>query len=222
MDIGERREEAVFIRFGLYGDDCPSSVKQMLQFLTTGLSSMDKETLDNSIGIQTAPVSLIEGGAVPNICSGKAVDFGVPSQSKAYAKSRGLRAAGPNFVPQTPPPSLQIEDEFPRTHSVAGLVSVPAKGIGYAGATEDDEAYSSAFLITADEVPALDKMGRRVIGQVIDAQSMQFLARLASLPVQRGKNGIIPGQTSGPPLLKVRVRDVGVQKVKSKKEKSKK
>ena len=214
VDIGERREEAGFVRFGLYGNDCPTSVKQLLQFLTRGISSMDKEMLDNSIGIESAPVSLLDGGSVPTICSGTAVEFGVPSQAKSYAKSKGLRQAGPNFVPQFRPPPLSNEP-FPRPHTVAGLVSIPAKGIGYggSGSESEDEAYSSAFLITADEAPALDKLGRRVIGQVIDNESMTFLARLASLPVQKGM-GIMSGQVSGPPLLKVRIRDIGVQKVK--------
>jgi len=216
VDIGERREEAGFIRFGLYGDDCPESTKQMLQFLTRGITSMNKDVVENSIGIQSAPVSLLEGGAVPTICSGRAVEFGVPSQAKSYAKSRGLRQAGPTFVPQQRPPPLTNEP-FPRQHNVAGLVSIPAKGIGYGGSSSgtipDDEAYGNAFLITADEAPSLDKMGRRVIGQVIDNKSMTFLARLSTLPVQKGI-GMIPGQVSGPPLLRVRIRDVGVQKVK--------
>ena len=175
---------------------------------------MNKEAVENSIGIQSAPVSLLEGGSVPTICSGRAVEFGVSSQAKSYAKSRGLRQAGPTFVPQQRPPPL-INEPFPRQHNVAGLVSIPTKGIGYGGSgTEpDDEAYGNAFLITADEAPVLDKLGRRVIGQVIDNESMAFLARLSSLPVQKGI-GMIPGQISGPPLLRVRIRDVGVQKVK--------
>jgi hypothetical protein len=217
IDVGERREEAGFIRFGLYGDDCPLSTKQMLQFLTRGISSMSQETLENSIGLQSAPVTLLESGGVPMIYSGKAVDFGVSSQARAYAKSRGLKAAGPNFAPQSRPTSLEIgKESFPRPHTAAGLVSIPAKGIGYGGtgSEADDEAYASAFTITGDEVPALDKLNRRVIGQIIDDDSMQFLARLASLPVQKGKNGVLAtGETAGPPLLKVRVRDIGVQKV---------
>jgi len=215
VDIGERSEEAALFRFGLYGDDCPGSVKQMLQFLTNGISSMDASTLENSIGIQSEPVSLLDGGVVPTICSGTGIDFGVPYQSKAYAKSRGLRTAGPSFVPQTRPPSLENES-FPRPHDVAGLVSIPEKGIGYGVpvGTDDDEAYSNAFTITADAAPGMDKIKRRVIGQVIDEPSMKFLARLSYLPIQKEKSGLLPGTTSGPPLLKVRVRDIGVQKVK--------
>lgn len=215
IDVGERREEAGLIRFGLYGADCPLSTREMLLFLTRGITSMSQQALDNSIGLETAPVTLLESGSVPMIYLGKAVDFGVPSQAKAYAKSRGMRNAGPNFVPQSRPSSTEVEKEaFPRPHNVAGLVSIPAKGIGYGGTGSegDDDAYADAFTITADDVAALDKLNRRVIGQIIDDESMQFLARLASLPVQKGKTGILKGETSGPPLLKVRVRDVAVQK----------
>lgn len=227
VDIGERREnDAGYLRFGLYGDDCPESVKQLLLFLTKGITSMNKNTLENSVGLDYAPVTLLDGGAVPNICPGKGVDFGVPSQSKAYSRSRGLKTAGPNFIPQSrPTPSLETET-FPRPHGVAGLVSIPAKGIGYGGGAAnlpEDEIFSSAFTITADEVPALDKPSnshqqQRVIGQIIDDESMQFLDRLANLPIQKkvGKSD------SGPPLLKVRVRDVDFQRVKEVTQKKKK
>mmetsp|Transcript_10763 Transcript_10763/g.26021 ORF Transcript_10763/g.26021 Transcript_10763/m.26021 type:complete len:360 (-) Transcript_10763:1672-2751(-) len=219
IDVGERREEAGFIRFGLYGEDCKQSTREMLLFLTRGISSLDEETLRNSIGLEYAPVTLGESGYVPTIYSGKAVDFGVPSQAKAYAKSRGVRTAGSNFVPQNRPPAIDGEASA-RPHSVAGLISVPMKGIGYGGSNgvSIDEAYESAFTITADSTPAFDGK-RRVIGQVIDDPSMQFLSRLASLPVQKGKGSGLPGTVAGPPLLKVRVREIGVQKVGEQKDK---
>jgi hypothetical protein len=227
--VGERREETGAIRFGLYGEDCPANTRRMLEFLTTrGITGPLKPTKEDDIGLKSAPVSLLEGGIVPNICSGTAVDFGVPSQAKAYAQSRGLVKAGDNFVPQSRPFSDALELEpFPRPHNVAGLISVPLKGIGYGGDVSflsDDEAFLSAFLITADAAPTLDKdkdnksssrRRRRVIGQVIDDDSMKFLNRLATLPTQ--KKGlikeVIPGESSGPPLLKVTIRDIGVQKV---------
>lgn len=118
--VGERREEIGFLRIGLYGKDCPISVKELLLFLSSGLVTMTYEQRRNSIGMQAAPVGLLEGGVVPNICSGTAVEFGVPSQSKAYAAARGMRAAGPDFVPQ-PRPAKQIDEPFPRPHDVAGL-----------------------------------------------------------------------------------------------------
>lgn len=215
IDVGERREEVGFIRFGLYGEDCPMSVRPMIEFLTsigiTGeISEKNKDMFENSIGMESSPVSILQGGIVPSICPGKAIEFGVPSQKKAFAKARGLRAAGDNFVPQNRPKSSQSEPST-RMHDVAGLISVPEKGIGYSTTGSDvDEAYGSAFLITADDDELFDtKLHRRVIGQVIDDESMEFLARLASLPIQ--KKGA--GGNKGPPLLKVTVLDAGVQKV---------
>lgn len=215
--VGERREEVGFLRLGLYGKDCPKSVVQFLKFLSSGITSMSQSQRENSIGMQSAPVGLLAGGVVPSIASSTAVEFGVPSQAKAYAAARGMRNAGPDFVPQSRPESVAGE-AFPRPHDVAGLVSIPQKGIGYGSSNgDDDTAYASAFLVTADAVPGLDSAGtktRRVIGQVIDSKSMDFLARLASLPVQKGiAGGISLTQSSGPPLLKVSVQDVGVQRV---------
>ena len=220
ISVGERREETGFLRFGLYGEDCPSSTRQMLQFLTSigigGGVSAGSMSPDDLIGMQSSSVSLLEGGIVPNICSQTAVEFGIPSQSKSYASSRGLMKAE-NFLPQNRPDSLDISKEpVPRPHDVAGLISIPLKGIGYANEASNDldTIFASAFLVTADTASALDK-NRRVVGQIIDDESMQFLERLANLPVQKGSGvkGILPGQMSRPPLLKVQVRDIGVQKV---------
>jgi len=216
IDVGERREEVGFLRIGLYGEACPRTVRTMLEFLTligiTGAATDKKEQdLENSIGLTTSVVSILQGGIVPEICPGKGIEFGVPSQKKAYARIRGLRDAK-NFVPQNRPEAVSLESEpSTRTHDVAGLVSIPEKGIGYATSGGDlDAAYASAFLITTDENSDLldTKLRRRVIGQVIDDESMEFLARLSSLPIQKKGSG-----SKGPPLLKVTVLDVGVQKV---------
>jgi hypothetical protein len=56
----------------------------------------------------------------------------------------------------------------------------------------------------------MDREHRKVVGQVLDEESMAFVARLASLPTKKGIKGIIPGQNSGPPLLKTIVKDVQV------------
>lgn len=216
IDVGERREEVGFLRFGLYGDDCPKTVRTMLEFLTpigiTGLvTEKTEDLLENSIGMQTSPVSILQGGIVPEICPGNGIEFGVPSQQKAYARSRGLQMAGKNFVPQNRPEMVSLTSEpSARKHDAAGLVSIPEKGIGYAVSGGDiDGAFSSAFLVTADANPDLDdKLHRRVIGQLIDDDSMEFLARLSSLPIQKKGSG-----GKGPPLLKVSVLDVGVQKI---------
>ena len=218
LDVGERMEyDSGYIRLGLYGDDCPSSVKQLLLFLTRGISSLDKSVLEDRLEIDQAPVSLLEsGGAVQNICPEKGIDFGVALQSKAYARNKGLRTIGPDFVPQSRPLPTLEDEPFPRLHNAAGLISIPAKGIGWGNPKTDlDEAFSSAFTITADSSSTLDKAKspQRVIGQLIDNESMEFLDRLSKLPIQKK---ISKGGEGGPPLLKVRVRDVDVQKVKVK------
>jgi hypothetical protein len=217
VDIG--REETGVLHIGLYGDDIPGSVRQMLLFLTSGITTTSTLAFENGMGIKSSPVSLLQGGIVPDIVPGKLIDFGVPSQAAAYSRARGLRSAGDEFVPQ-PRPSVDEtkDDPFVRQHDVGGLITIPSKGIGYGGSgfESEDEAYESAFQIIADAMPALDKGNRgRVIGQLIDDESMAFLARLASLPTKKGIKGIIPGQSSGPPLLKVTIRDVEAKKVSS-------
>lgn len=216
IDVGERREEIGVLRLGLYGEDCPKTVRTMLEFVTpigiTGVVDQKKvEFLENSIGLQTLPVSILQGGIVPDICPGNGIEFGVVSQKKAYARARGLPKAGDDFLPQNRPEGVSLESEpSARKHDMAGLVSVPEMGIGYASGGDVDGAYASAFLVTADDNSELmdTKLRRRVIGQVIDDESMAFLARLSSLPIQKKGSG-----SRGPPLLKVTVLDTGVQKV---------
>mmetsp|Transcript_15082 Transcript_15082/g.17179 ORF Transcript_15082/g.17179 Transcript_15082/m.17179 type:complete len:340 (-) Transcript_15082:130-1149(-) len=193
INIGERREEVGFLRFGLYGDDCPVNVRRMIQFLTTigitGDNSNNKDDMENLIDIKTQQVTILVGGKCSTICPGKGIEFGVPSQEKAYAKNIGLPKAGKNFLPQSRPASSQ-EEVSARKHTVAGLISVPEKGIGYGGSNNNiDEAYANAFLVTTADSDLSEffdtNLHRRVIGQIIDDESMEFLARLASLPIQK-------------------------------------
>ena len=58
---------------------------------------------------------------------------------------------------------------------------------------KDDEAFASAFQITAKAVPDMDKEGRKVVGQIIDSKSMDLLARLAGSPTRK----MLPGQNGG-------------------------
>eukprot|EP00536_Pseudo-nitzschia_multiseries_P013583 jgi/Psemu1/298483/fgenesh1_pm.590_\ len=238
ISIGERREEVGFLRFGLYGDDCPESVRSMLLFLSpVGISGVIDDTdIDTDIDIDTkrSPVTLLQGGMAPAIYynnnnnnNSRGVEFGVPSQKKAYARSLGLREAGPSFVPERRPVSTR-DEAGTRPHDVAGLVSIPEGGIGYYNNNNNknvDEAYAAAFLITAGGLSSSSSSDvfakRRVIGQVIDDESMEFLERLSSLPVQKQKQQIIivnnnntnTNVNKAPPLLKVTVLDTGIQKV---------
>jgi hypothetical protein len=217
LNVG--RQESGVLKLGLYGEDCPMLVQQLVDFLSpTGLTVAFTNQRYNSIGKLSPPVSLTVGGILDSIAPGLTVDFGVPSQAIAYAREQGMTKAGDNFAPQPRPKVDFSSDKTVRLHDVAGLVSVAGNGLGYGGTgfESDDETFESSFLITNSAVPALDKAktgNRRVVGQVMDADSMAFLERLASLPTKKGFKGVIPGQTSGPPLIKVTVSEVKVSVV---------
>ena len=213
MDFNIGRDESGTIRIGLYGDDSPSRVEQFLSLVTTGLRTISDSVFENGIGVLSVPVSINRGGVLGQIVPGQKLDFGIPSQSAAYARSRGLSKVGGEFMPQPRPKPMNADDPAVRKHDVAGLLSVPGKGIGFGGTgfETDDECFESSFQLTTQAVPSMDKEGRRVIGQVLDQESMANLARLASLPVKKGFKGVIPGQNSGPPLLAVRITGISAK-----------
>ena len=214
MSIGKVEKGTLTI--GLYGNACPNSVAQMMDFLSDniysgGLLTTSKLMLEDGLGVQATPVSLIKGGNLQTIYPNSRLDFGISSQAIAYAKSKNLSKAPEGFVAQ-PRPSKHgiIEEKSTRSHKVSGLISIPQSGLGYGGngLESEDEAFASAFEITANSVPAMDKESRKVVGQLMDVESMDFLARLASLPTQKGLKGVIPGQNAGRPLIKVAVLSV--------------
>lgn len=218
IDISIGRTEQGTLSIGLYGDACPYSVSQITDFLSDniysgGLLTTSKLMLEDGLGVQTTPVSFIRGGNLQTIYPQTRLDFGVASQGFAYAKTKRLSKVPDGFLAQ-PRPTKSKEDitneKTARSHSVAGLVSIPKSGLGYGGTglESDDEAFASSFEISATSVPAMDKESRKVIGQLIDDDSMQFLQRLASLPTNKGMKGVIPGQNAGPPLIKVSVTSV--------------
>ncbi len=210
-----KTEEAV-MRIGLYGRACPASISQFLALCTSdrvgGFATTSKLLFEEGYGAYSAPLAIGRGGLLTTLypTQGK-LDFGIPSQAAAYAKSKNQAKAGDGFLPQ-PRPSAQDADgiakePFVRKHDAAGLLSLPSKGIGYGGTgfESEDEAYASSFQITAAPVPSMDKEARRVVGQLMDAESMATLARISSLPTNKGLKGIVPGQNYGPPLTAVKV-----------------
>ena len=216
IEIG--RNEVGVLKLGLYGNEAPTLVQELVDFLSeNGLSTSITSASQKTIGAVQVPVSLASGGIVTGIVPSTTIELGVPSQANAYARSRGKSKAGDEFLPQSRPAPVDWNAvQVVRLHDRAGLVSVPAQGLGYGGTgfISDDEAFASAIVLTDAAVPGYDKNKQRlVVGQLLDSESMAFLERLANLPTKRGIRGVIPGQTSGPPLPKVVVRQVQVSKV---------
>ncbi|KAL3925021.1 MAG: hypothetical protein SGILL_000683 [Bacillariaceae sp.] len=211
------RVEYLTLRLGVYGNDAPEAVKEFLQFLSyRGLTTTSELAFENGMGVESAPVSMSRGGKLNLIFPNQRLDFGVPLQSAAYARAKGMAKVSDEFLPQPRPKALSDVPVL-RKHDAAGLVSIPAKGMGYGGTgfESEDECFESCFQITAAAVPSMDKGDRRVIGQVMDAESMATLSRLASLATMKGFKGVIPGQNSGPPLVKVALNGVDVQTIKA-------
>ena len=199
------------LRFGLYGNTCPESVKEMIDLCGRGIVTSQNLLLG-------APVRLGQDfGSLTYIRPEERLEFGIPSQKTAYAKSIRKAKAPDEFLPQPRPSGDRLDhvrsEQSARLHDVAGLISLPKEGVGYGGPLllKDDEAYSSAFQITAAAARAdMDKEGRKVVGQLIDSNSMDVLARLAGSPTRK----MLPGQTGGSPLIKVSVEDCFVSSVK--------
>jgi hypothetical protein len=217
VEVEVGRNEVGVLKIGFYGNESPGAVQQLVDFLSES-GFVSTVTSSSFIGMSQPAVSLRRGGIVTNIAPNKAIEFGVPLQSVAYAKSLGRSKVADTFVPQPRPKNVSYQELFVknvRPHDCAGLISIPEKGLGYGGTgfESDDECFESAFLITASSIPTLDQQGRVVVGQILDAESMAFLERLANIPTKRGIRGVIPGQTSGPPLPKVVVRRIEVSKV---------
>lgn len=217
IDLCIGKNEVGSIRLGLYGDSCPESVSQFVTFLKSGLVTTSKLMLEDGFGVSASPVSFTVGGSLTTIYPQSRLEFGIVSQALSYAKGRGLNRIPSNFVPM-PRPNGPIMDAISnektvRPHDVAGLLSIPKNGMGYGGTglESEDEAFANAFQITAASVPAMDRESRKVIGQVMDEDSMAFLARLASLATKKGFKGVIPGQNAGPPLIKTTITSVSVQ-----------
>ena len=197
------------LRIGLYGNACPELVKEMTDLCGRGIVTSQNLLLG-------APVRLGQGfGSLTYIRPEERLEFGILSQKTAYAKSIRKSKAPDEFLPQPRPSGDRLNavrnEQSTRLHNVAGLISVPKDGIGYGNLLgKDDEAYASAFQISASSVSDMDKEGRKVIGQLIDNNSMSVLARLAGSPTRK----MLPGQSGGTPLIKVSIDECNVSSVK--------
>jgi hypothetical protein len=138
------KSESGTLKFGLYGEACPESVAQLVQFFSpTGLATSSSLMFEQGYGITAVPVSMEKGGMLNGIAPGQRLDFGVPSQSGAYARSLGKSKAGDDFVPQPRPREGLSNEAFIRKHNMAGLLSIPGRGLGYGGngMSSEDEAF---------------------------------------------------------------------------------
>lgn len=132
------------LKLGLYGEETPQSVQQLLAFLSpNGLVTTTRSLLDERYGSISQGVSLLTGGLLTGIAPSQRLLFGVPSQSAAYARSNGLSKAGDNFLPQPRPLEQLAYEASVRLHDCAGLVSIPGGGLGFANNGKDDEAYAN-------------------------------------------------------------------------------
>ena len=136
ITISIGKEESGTLRMGLYGEACPKSVEEMVAFFSpTGLATSSKLMFEQGYGISSAPVSMAKGGILTGISPGQRLEFGVPSQAAAYARSKGIsKAEMILFRSQRPKEQLSTED-FVREHNVAGLISIPGNGLGYGGSS---------------------------------------------------------------------------------------
>lgn len=212
--IGREKEQGT-MRMGLYGEANSQLVGQLLDFFDEGEGLVVTSRLlldDGPYGAFTAPLFFPIGGALTAIYPNQRIEFGIPSQAAAYARSKGRSKAGEDFVPQPRPPKI-VNDGNTRKHDCAGLLSISSSGLGYGGTglESTDQAFASAFQVTATAVPAMDSESRTVVGQAIDIETMALIQRLASIPTNKGIKGIVPGLNNGPPLIKVSINDVRVK-----------
>lgn len=139
ITVSVGREETGTLKFGLYGDATPQSVQQLVDFL----SAKGLTTAARNFGALTEPVGLQVGGLVTGISPGQRIQFGIPSQAAAYARSMGLAKAGDTFEPMPRPEVELTSEKSVRPHDCAGLMSIPGGGLGYANNGAEDEAYAN-------------------------------------------------------------------------------
>jgi cyclophilin family peptidyl-prolyl cis-trans isomerase len=141
MTIG--RKEQGTLRMGLYGTMAPEAVQQLVDFV----SPQGLITTPPVFGYTSRGVSLCLGGIVTNIVPSERIQFGVPSQSAAYARFMGLSKAGDLFIPQKPQATKTKNNVATiRPHDCAGLISIPAAGLGTMGGKNDDEAFANGTI----------------------------------------------------------------------------
>lgn len=132
------------LRLGLYGEATPQSVQELVDFLSpSGLLTTSRLLLDEGYGSVSQGVSLQKGGILTGIVPSRRLQFGLPSQAAAYARSLGSSKAPDNFLPQPRPREQLTFEKSVRPHDCAGLVSIPGGGLGFASGGTEDEAFAN-------------------------------------------------------------------------------
>merc|ERR1712157_75435 len=82
MRLGRGKDlEAGRIRFGLYGNNCPKSVEQFVQFVSTNGLTTDAELVERSyFDVLSSPLSFAKSGTLHYIYPNEKLDFGILSQ----------------------------------------------------------------------------------------------------------------------------------------------
>ena len=206
-----QQKQSFVMNMGLY-DANPEASSVLLNLCSSdGLVTMTPEQMQyDGFEFITSSVSFNRGAAIlSKIEPLQQITIGIPSQSAAYAKfvNRNLSRSAIPFQPQPKPKPFSSSPFYTDTTLPPGMVILSKQST-----SNDDEAFAYYLTITASSTK-YDKNSMVVIGQLTDETSMKLLARLASLPTQKGLKGIIPGQNAGPPLVPVRVTSINTQKL---------
>ena len=211
FQLGKTSQKQSFVmNVGLY-DANPEASSVLLNLCSSdGLVTMTPEQMQyDGFEFITSSVSFNRGAAIlSKIEPLQQITIGIPSQSAAYAKfvNRNLSRSAIPFQPQPKPKPFSSSSFYTETTLPPGMMILSKQNN-----SNDDEAFAYYLTITASSTK-YDKNSMLVIGQIADESSMKLLARLASLPTQKGLKGIIPGQNAGPPLVPVRVTSITTHK----------
>lgn len=186
MDIQIGKYEAGTLRMELFSPLAPTSVQAL------GLLFEDSYRQPKDSEYATG----FTWGALTDIDKGASVSLGISrdQQSYAFARKKGLRKSPDDLTPMDPPPRQKQESNDFFSSGMAGIVSVPRGGLG-----RDMEVTIST---SATRNKRLDS-DFCVVGRLVNEESMELLAQLDGMPVQRayGKDG--------KPMLKVTI--IGVR-----------
>lgn len=212
FSIGSRGNETVQLNIGLFGDEYPEAVEQMLlTFSDRGLVTGPKLALEEGFGVSS--LGLMGSYAMVTYVGAESgtVTVGIPSQKVVYAKEKNMGKAPDDFQPQPRPRAIRGGGGVGRDEGGVGTVAIDKRGLGWLEEGRDlDSAFDRLFELRGygrGGVGRNDEEEKILIGQLMDKSSMEGLYRLSTLPVNKKFQGII-GAKEGPPLVNVRILGV--------------